>query len=179
MHSAQNFDANNFVMTTFFGIGIKFLIFHEKGRRESCGALDHCILHRIPVRIQPWGRFFPAPARENVIFQVSRLVLGSSFINSFFLNSYPCLVGRDHIQSRRHGKDDRMVSPRIIPNHPVGLITKEDVPGNEAKLRKSLPSGRQQGAAFGGACKGAARFARRPFGFSCFPFGSGNPEKKT
>ena len=23
---------------------------HEKGRRESCGALDRCILHRISVR---------------------------------------------------------------------------------------------------------------------------------
>ena len=35
-----------------------FSIFHEKGRRESCGVLDHRILHRIPVRIQPRGRFF-------------------------------------------------------------------------------------------------------------------------
>ena len=32
MHSAQNFGANNFVMTTFFGIGVEFWIFHEKGR---------------------------------------------------------------------------------------------------------------------------------------------------
>ena len=35
----------------------QFSIFHEKGRRESCGALDRCILQRISVRIQPWGRF--------------------------------------------------------------------------------------------------------------------------
>ena len=58
MHSAQNFGANNFVMMTFFGIGGNFWIFHEKGRRESSEALDHCILHGISVRIQPRGRFF-------------------------------------------------------------------------------------------------------------------------
>ena len=27
-----------------------FSIFHEKGRRESCGALDRRILHRISLR---------------------------------------------------------------------------------------------------------------------------------
>ena len=34
----------------FFWIVVKFWNFHEKGRRESCGALDRCILHRISVR---------------------------------------------------------------------------------------------------------------------------------
>ena len=46
MHSAQNFGANNFVMTTFLGSGSN-LFFHEKGRCESCGALHRFILHRI------------------------------------------------------------------------------------------------------------------------------------
>ena len=65
MHSAQNFGANNFVMTAFLGSGSIFYIFldrgqlfHEKGRRESSEALDHCILHGISVRIQWRGRFF-------------------------------------------------------------------------------------------------------------------------
>ena len=32
---------------------------HEKGRRESCGALDRCILHRISVRTTlRWRHFF-------------------------------------------------------------------------------------------------------------------------
>ena len=31
-------------------IEVKYLISNEKGRRESCGALDRCILHRISVR---------------------------------------------------------------------------------------------------------------------------------
>ena len=39
----------------------RILIFREKGRRESSEALDHCILHRISVRIQPWGRYFSSP----------------------------------------------------------------------------------------------------------------------
>ena len=31
---------------------------HEKGCRESCGALDRCILHRISVRTTLWWRHF-------------------------------------------------------------------------------------------------------------------------
>ena len=49
-------------------------------------------------------------------------------------------------QSRRHGKDDRIISPRIILNHPVDFVTKDDLQGNVPKLTKSLPNGRQQGA---------------------------------
>ena len=33
-----------------FQIGVKFEIFHEDIHRESCGALDRCILHRISLR---------------------------------------------------------------------------------------------------------------------------------
>ena len=47
-------------------------------------------------------------------------------------------------QSHRHGKDDTMISPQIILNHHVELITQDDLPGNEAKQRKSLPNGRRQ-----------------------------------
>ena len=47
-------------------------LFHGNCCHESSEALDHCILHGISVRIQPRGRFFPAPARETLIFHVSR-----------------------------------------------------------------------------------------------------------
>ena len=56
-------------------------------------------------------------------------------------------------QSHRLGKDDRMISPQIILNHPVDFITKDDLPGNEAKLRKSLPNGGRQGPKGGGASR--------------------------
>ena len=41
---------------------------HENGRRESPEALDHCILHRISVRIQPCGRFFASSHLGKVDF---------------------------------------------------------------------------------------------------------------
>ena len=54
---------------------------HEKGRRESRGALDHCILHRILVRIQPCGRFFASSHMGKVYF--------SCFPVDFCFNSPP------------------------------------------------------------------------------------------
>ena len=36
MHSAWNFGANNFVMSTLFWIGVTFWIFPEKGNRYLC-----------------------------------------------------------------------------------------------------------------------------------------------
>ena len=54
MHSAQNFGANNFAMTTFFWIGIEFGIFHEKGRRESLETVPFWIAIRsVPNRSVP------------------------------------------------------------------------------------------------------------------------------
>ena len=43
------------------GGDIKTEIWHENGRRESPEALDHTILHRISVRIQPRRRHFAKP----------------------------------------------------------------------------------------------------------------------
>ena len=54
---------------------------HENGRRESSEALDHTILHRISVRIQPWGRFFASSHVGKVIFFVFRPIF---FINTAF-----------------------------------------------------------------------------------------------
>ena len=73
------------------------------------------------------------------------------------------MKGRLLMQSRRHGKDDRMISPQIILNHPVDFITKDDLPGNEANPHqmednKAPPSAAPQG---GGA-------SRRPLGFLFF-----------
>ena len=70
---------------------------------------------------------------------------------AFFNEMGATRVGKWTIeQSRRHGKDDKMISPQIILNHPVDFITKDDIPGNEVKLRKSLPNGRRQGPKGGG-----------------------------
>ena len=52
---------------------------HENGRRESSEALDHTILHRISVRIQPWGRFFASSHVGKVNFVC--------FPADFFINS--------------------------------------------------------------------------------------------
>ena len=56
-----------------------------------------------------------------------------------------------------------MESPKIILNHAVYFITKDDLQGNVAKLQKSSPNGRQQGAEGGGA-------SHCPLGVSCLPF---------
>ena len=69
------------------------------------------------------------------------------------------------MQSRRHGKDDRMISPQIILNHPVDFISKDDLPRNEAKLRN--PYEMEDDKAQKGVC-------RLPFGkdflsFAAFP----------
>ena len=61
------------------GIAVKFGIFHEKGRRESSEAVDHCILHRISLRIQPCGRFFASSHLGKLDF--------SGFPADFFINS--------------------------------------------------------------------------------------------
>ena len=68
---------------------------HENGRRESPEALDHCILHRISVRIQPCGRFFASSrmGKVDVLCFPADFLINSSprpffFINSvFFLNN--------------------------------------------------------------------------------------------
>ena len=54
---------------------------HENCRLESPEALDHCILHRISVRIQPCGRFFASSHLGKVDF--------SCFPAEFFINSVP------------------------------------------------------------------------------------------
>ena len=54
------------------GGGIKIEICHENGRHESSESLDHTVLHRISVRIQPRRRHFTKP-----------LVLKSCFFNRF------------------------------------------------------------------------------------------------
>ena len=50
------------------GGGIKIKIWHENGCYESSESLDHTILHRISVRIQPWRRHFAKPRILKSIF---------------------------------------------------------------------------------------------------------------
>ena len=50
------------------------------------------------------------------------------FPEGLFLNPR-CSQCRAPLHSRRHSKDDRMKSPRIILNHTVDLVTKDDLPG--------------------------------------------------
>ena len=64
---------------------------------------------------------------------------------------------------RRIKKLIRPAGEKIIPGARTGS-------GNEAKHRKSLPNGRQQGGAFGAAPRGR-RFAPPPWGSCCLPFG--------
>ena len=55
---------------------------HETGRRESWEALDHTVLHRILVRIQPRGRVFASSRVWKVDFSV--FPVDCFFINTAF-----------------------------------------------------------------------------------------------
>ena len=46
----------------------KAKLVHENSRRESSEGLDRTVLHRLLVRIQPWGRFFTSSHLGKVDF---------------------------------------------------------------------------------------------------------------
>ena len=73
----------------------------ENSRRESSEAVDHTILHRNSVRIQPWGRFFSRFPMGKVVFNVFRMIvsptalvaMGYTIASSLFVSEPEAVAG--------------------------------------------------------------------------------------